>query len=53
LLKHKNGKILIKIVFKLKSINKPLKLLKHKNEIILIKVFFKNEKLKINKITEA
>jgi hypothetical protein len=66
LLKHENGKILIKVflkmkkikinkiikivktqkrkninksIFKLKSINKPLKLLKHKKGKILIKVF--------------
>ncbi len=35
-----------KSIFKLKSINKPLKLLKHKNEKILIKVFLENEKIK-------
>ena len=32
-----------KSIFKLKSINKPLKLLKHKNRKILIKVFLKKK----------
>ncbi len=42
-----------KNIFKLKSINKPLKLLKHKNGKILIKVFLKMKKLKIIKIVKT
>jgi hypothetical protein len=45
--------MLINVVFKLKSINEPLKSLKHKNRKILIKVFLKIKKLKIIKIVKT
>ncbi len=49
ILKHKNKKILIKIFFKLKSINnKTLKLLKQRKQENINKSIFENGKLKIN-----
>ena len=41
--------MLINVVFKLKSINEPLKSLKHKNRKILIKVFLNKKALKLLK----